>query len=148
MMVTRDIDWAAIGAYRHELGLEGERIVRDEEIRRLKESNRHDLAKLVKNVDRERGEHPGYDIASYSNDGGERFIEVKATSGTLHDPFDMSANELSFLEGHQDATFVYRVSIPNGSSEVKIAILSARTVLAGARTPIEYHAEPKSAQRG
>jgi hypothetical protein len=56
----------------------------------------------------------------------------------------MSANELNFLEGHLGAAFVYRVSIPDGSSEAEIAILNASTVLAAQRSVVEYRVKPKS----
>lgn len=143
-VIRRDIDWVNIGARRHEIGLVGERLVLDEEVRQLTRSNRPDLARLVKNVDRDGAQHPGYDIASYSKDGCKKFIEVKTTDGELGGPFYMSANELNFLEGHLGAAFVYRVSIPDGSSEAEIAILNASTVLAAQRSVVEYRVKPKS----
>jgi hypothetical protein len=145
-IVRRNIDWEAIGARRYELGLVGEHIVLHEETRSLTSDNRPDLAALVKNVDREGCLHPGYDIVSFTKAGQEKFIEVKATSGALGNPFEMSANELAFLESHPDSAYVYRVTIPDNSDQAQIAILNASVVLAGRREVTEYRVDPKSSE--
>jgi len=76
---------AKIGAY-------GEQIVLDMERNNLRESGRADLADRVDWV-ADRGEYPGYDILSFTEDGQKIFIEVKSTVGPGQSVVQITRNE-------------------------------------------------------
>ena len=69
----------------------GELVVLERERQRLLSAGRAGLAAAVKQVSRE-DVTLGYDIHSFEDDGVDRFVEVKSTTGTAH-RFEMSANE-------------------------------------------------------
>jgi len=75
------------------IGDAGERIVLDYEERRLIEAGYSDLADSVRWLADE-GETPGYDILSYNEDGSERWIEVKSTTGNKMSSVEITDNEL------------------------------------------------------
>lgn len=76
------------------IGDRGEALVVELEKRRLINQNRCDLADRIIHVSQE-NDRAGYDILSFDEDGTERQIEVKATTGAnLSQGFYISANEL------------------------------------------------------
>lgn len=81
-----------------ELGLAGERIVYENERRRLIAIGREDLARKVEWSSQERGDGLGFDVMSFDRHGETRFIEVKTTRGGIATPFFMSRNEMGFSE--------------------------------------------------
>lgn len=76
------------------IGDRGEAIVLAMEKQRLTEAERNDLAKKVVHM-ADLDDSAGFDILSFDEDGTERPIEVKATSGkTLDNGFYITANEV------------------------------------------------------
>ncbi len=96
--LARKFDPAARDERNRALGLKGEEHVLKSEIVRLNGIGRTDLADKVKWVSQEEGDGAGYDIRSYSNEGKERFLEVKTTVGHQRTPFYLSRNERDFAE--------------------------------------------------
>ena len=68
------------------MGRAGEERILVHERTTLVMENRRDLAERVGWVSQEDGAGAGYDIASFTPEGRERFIEVKTTSAVLHYP--------------------------------------------------------------
>ncbi len=76
------------------IGDRGEALVLAKEIARLTQAGRPELALRIKHVSQE-DDSAGYDILSFDEDGTERPIEVKATSGgNLARGFYISSNEV------------------------------------------------------
>lgn len=70
----------------------GEKYVYEKEIKKLLDAGKVDLAEKV-DSDKAKDHKNGYDILSYTVDGRELYIEVKATPGPLDTPFYLSRNE-------------------------------------------------------
>ncbi|MFV0387271.1 MAG: DUF3883 domain-containing protein [Pyrinomonadaceae bacterium] len=51
----------------------------------------------------------GYDILSFTDEGNEKFIEVKTTV-QQHNRFELTANELSMAENMGEDYWIYRVT--------------------------------------
>ena len=79
-----------------QLGYNGEEMIFKFEQQRLRQMDRPDLARKVKWISQEEGDGAGYDILSFDQKGGERFLEVKTTVGSQTAPFYLTRNELSF----------------------------------------------------
>lgn len=107
--LIRKFDPAARDARNRNLGKAGEELVFENEIRRLTNSGRADLARKVEWTSQERGDGAGFDIASFEDTGKPRLIEVKTTNGSNLTPFFMSANELSFADERPDAFKLLRI---------------------------------------
>ncbi|MBW3809693.1 DUF3427 domain-containing protein [Aeromonas hydrophila] len=102
------VDWAAREQRNRDLGLAGELLVMAHEQERLREAGRNDLAARVEHVALS-DSAAGYDILSFNLDGGERFIEVKTTTGPASTPFYISENEVMVSRKHQEQFCLYRV---------------------------------------
>lgn len=85
-----------------DLGQAGEAFLLQAEKNRLSACGRHDLASKVRWVSKEDGDGLGYDVFSFSENGTERWLEVKTTNGPLTMPFYLSANERRVSEEHRD----------------------------------------------
>ena len=94
--VARKVDYNEREAANRTLGAAGERAVVDLERHRLESIGREDLARKVRHVAEEDGDGLGYDVLSFSAAGDERFIEVKTTRYSPHQPFFVSRNEVAF----------------------------------------------------
>jgi hypothetical protein len=90
-------------------GKEGEELVIDYERDSLRQQGRPDLADAVRWIAHEDGDGLGYDVLSFSLDGRERYIEVKATALGEGTPFYISSAELDFAESHANRYALYRV---------------------------------------
>jgi hypothetical protein len=90
-------------------GRQGEELVVDYEREWLRQNGRPDLADAVRWVAREDGDWLGYDVLSFYLDGGERYIEVKATALGDATPFYISSAELCFAQHNADRYALYRV---------------------------------------
>lgn len=91
------------------LGERGEEFVLLEEIEKLKNINRHDLASRVEHTSRRLGgDRFGYDIKSFDEHGSEIFIEVKTTIGFKETPFHLTDNQMNSAKNLGDY-FIYRV---------------------------------------
>jgi hypothetical protein len=101
------IDWERVERERRRFGRRGEEVAFESERRRIQADGRD--PNLVRWVARDDELSP-FDILSVDDDGGPRYIEVKATTAAEPDePFEMSAAELRFAIAHRDRHFVYRV---------------------------------------
>ncbi|KZC74987.1 hypothetical protein AYR46_23430 [Sphingobium yanoikuyae] len=107
--LVRKFDAAARDARNRSLGLRGEERAFHAERLRLSTAGREDLARKVRWVAQEDGDGAGYDIRSYSLDGGERLLEVKTTLGHARTPFYLSSNELAFSQERPDAFRLLRI---------------------------------------
>jgi hypothetical protein len=102
-------DYGLIDSKNKKLGLEGELLVLDQEIKTLRGLNLHDLADKVLHVSVVEGDGAGYDIKSYDAEGNVKYIEVKTTKGSAATSFFISPNELEFSKHHKDHYFLYRL---------------------------------------
>jgi hypothetical protein len=91
-----------------ENGRLGEEFVLNYERRTLRRAGRSALADQVQWVSQE-SVSEGYDIKSYDISGEEKWIEVKATTGS-HRVFEMSQNEWNTCCAAGDKYYIYRVS--------------------------------------
>ena len=102
-------DYLAREARNQSLGLAGEEFVVLYERWRLIQRGRERLAKQVEHTSKIRGDGAGYDVMSFEEDGGERFIEVKTTAYAKETPFFINDGELSFANSHELEFRLYRV---------------------------------------
>jgi hypothetical protein len=117
-------DYGLIDSKNKKLGLDGELLVLDQEIRTLRRLNLHDLADKVLHVSVVEGDGAGYDIRSYDEYGNVKYIEVKTTKGLATTSFFISPNELEFSKHHQDSYLLYRLyDFDVGTSKAKVFIL-------------------------
>ncbi len=58
----------------------------------------------------------GYDVLSYNVDGTKKYIEVKATSLSKTNPFDISANEVKTSTKYKEDYWIYRVYYINSEN--------------------------------
>ncbi len=126
------VDWEELNMKRRKTGLKGEEIVVELQRSYLNSVGRSDLADKVSHVSVERGDGLGYDVLSYFPDGGEKYIEVKSTTGSLGSDFYISKGELAFLANNTETAFIYRVSLGNpevSNSSPKLEVKSADAIL-------------------
>ena len=102
-------DYGLIDSKNKKLGLEGELLVLAQEIKRLRDANKPDLAEKVLHVSVVEGDGAGHDLRSFEIDGKPKFIEVKTTKGSALTPFFISPNELKFSEQHPENYHLYRL---------------------------------------
>ncbi len=105
----KNANFADKDARNRQLGLLGERLVLQNEIEKLVDAGRSDLAESIIHVSVVEGDGAGYDIRSFNNDGSVAHIEVKATKGSIRTPFFISANELAFAKAHPASFRLVRV---------------------------------------
>ena len=91
------------------MGDAGEAFVINFERARLIHAGRESLAGNIKHTSKEVGDHEGYDILSFEENGAERLIEVKTTQYGNMTPFFVSRNELATSEKHAAHYQVYRL---------------------------------------
>ncbi len=80
-------NYLEIEARNRSLGLKGEELVLRFEHERLWRTGRKSLANRIEHVSASRGDHLGYDIHSFEEDGRDRLIEVKTTRFGALTPF-------------------------------------------------------------
>ena len=102
-------NYLEIEARNRSLGRAGEQMVMRFEHERLWRAGKKRLADQIEHVAESRGDHLGYDILSFENDGRERLIEVKTTRFGPMTPFFASRNEVNFSEGHDAEYQLYRL---------------------------------------
>ncbi|WP_291571260.1 DUF3883 domain-containing protein [Bradyrhizobium sp.] len=76
---------------------------------KLQRLDRPDLAEKIRWISEEDGDGAGYDILSFDEKGGERFLEVKTTVGSDITPFYITRNELSLSSERPEAFRLCRV---------------------------------------
>ena len=102
------IDWLAREARNASVGRAGELLVMQFERRRLVRLRRRDLSRLVEHVGMD-DEGAGFDILSFDEDGGKRYIEVKSTAYGRETPFFASLNEVEVSRDLAKQYHLYRV---------------------------------------
>jgi len=91
------------------LGRAGEKFVIRFEQARLVWAGHERLAADVEHVSETRGDHMGFDILSFEDDGKERLIEVKTTAFGRHTRFFVTRNELDVSRREAKQYQLYRV---------------------------------------
>jgi hypothetical protein len=91
------------------LGSAGEAFILNYERARLSLAGREALAAKIEHTSKVRGDHEGYDILSFEENGAERLIEVKTTKYGSQTPFFVSRNEVATSERHAVRYQVYRL---------------------------------------
>lgn len=64
-----------------------------------------------------KGDGAGYDVRSFTDEGVEKFIEVKTPNGSKRTPFLLSANEL-YQSGELNEYWLYRLFKTSGTRKV------------------------------
>ncbi|MDB4664170.1 DUF3427 domain-containing protein [bacterium] len=144
--VTRELfrarknpDYAAKDAKNRQLGLEGELLVLEHEINKLKEAGFPDLASKVIHTSVIQGDGAGYDIKSFNEDGSPKYIEVKSTRGSLNTDFYMSPNERRFAEKNAENFYLYRVyDLGNQKGEALFYVLEGDINEQLVATPVNF----------
>lgn len=138
----RKVDWDDINKKRQITGLRGEEIVLSMQRDYLKSIGREDLSDRVCHVSVERGDGLGYDIASFFDDGTDKYIEVKTTKSSINTPFLISKNEMEFLRNNNMNSFIYRLCISNDEDKESIPTLEVFTATEVLNSeniiPVEY----------
>lgn len=91
------------------LGNAGELLVLAYERARLIAAGREALAAKIEHTSLIRGDHEGYDILSFEDNGAERLIEVKTTKYGSETPFYVTKNELATSGRHAQRYQLYRL---------------------------------------
>jgi Domain of unknown function (DUF3883) len=91
------------------LGNAGERFVLQYERARLLHAGHDRLAAKIEHTSLVRGDHEGYDVLSFEENGAERLIEVKTTKYGIETPFYVTRNEVTVSEAHAARYQVYRL---------------------------------------
>jgi hypothetical protein len=103
------VDFNALEARNAQRGLTGERLLVHRERRFLASVGRADLAEKVRHVSIEDGDGLGYDVLSFRPDGVERFLEVKTTVRSEHQPFHVTRNEVDFSDAEPQRFALVRI---------------------------------------
>jgi hypothetical protein len=124
----KGVDYSKQDKSNKKLGLLGEKLVLEYEIKNLEENNRHDLAQKVVHHSVTIGDGLGYDILSFDLNGTKKFIEVKTTKGISKTDFFVTQTELRRSEAETEF-YLYRVynfceKTNSGGLYIKKGILS------------------------
>lgn len=103
----RKLDFNAINQNNSKIGFLGEKIVFENEKRKL--ANLPDLQSRVQHVPQTKGDGLGYDVLSFDKEGNKMYIEVKTTTKDQNSPFFISRNELEFSKTHSGEYWLYRI---------------------------------------
>lgn len=103
----------------------------------LQEKAKNNHLKQPVQVSKSEGDGLGYDIRSYDKNGHEKFIEVKTTTTSYIDGFDMSKNEISFSQEKKQDYEVYRLFNLN-TDNMTVSI----NIYRGPFNGNKYHLEP------
>ena len=121
------------------LGDAGETLILEYEKARLEKAGKDHLARGVEHVSKTLGDHLGYDVRSYEEDGRDRFVEVKTTRYGKRTPFYISSGELRFSKTHSKAYQLYRL-FEFRSDRPKLFTLPGDVERHVALRPINYRA--------
>jgi len=124
------------------LGLLGEELVVQQEIKSLRNAGRNDLADKVVHVSVIEGDGAGYDIKSFTVDGQIKFIEVKSTKGTASAAFFISPNEVEFSRKNAKNFYLYRLyDVDSTNRSAKVYVLSGDLNTSLELRPTQFIAE-------
>jgi hypothetical protein len=96
-------------ARNHSLGRAGEEFILRFEHERLWRAGKRNLADRIEHVVQTQGEHLGYDILSFEENGRERLVEVKTTRFGALTPFFATRNEVEVSENRNPEYQLYRL---------------------------------------
>lgn len=119
-----------------EIGRLGEIIVMSEEIKKLKQLGRDDLAKKVKQVSL-KDDSLGFDILSFNEEGKEIHIEVKATVSNP-DKVDFYISDNEFQVAQKDDSYAIYLIYNVDTKYPKIHILDKTVLNPQNMTPVNY----------
>ena len=91
------------------MGDAGELFAINYEGARLISAGLDNLAGRIEHTAKVKGDHEGYDILSFEENGAERLIEVKTTKYSVETPFFVSRNEARTSEIQASQYHVYRL---------------------------------------
>lgn len=117
----------------------GEKYVYEREVRKLMEAKREDLAESV-NAEIAKDHNNGYDILSYTENGEELHIEVKATTETLDTPFYISKNEWDKANEFKEQGKLYELHRVYNVGKDNIEVKIYRDIQAFKREEVLYKA--------
>lgn len=100
-----DIEYERLKQAQKDLGDKGEALVKLNEILYLKSINRNEEADKVIIVK----DGKGYDVLSFDDEGNEKYIEVKTTTGSKYSTFYLSQNEFDFMKFNKGKYVIYRI---------------------------------------
>jgi hypothetical protein len=100
-----DKDFEKEATEKKEIGNAGEELVKQREIAFLNSKKMFEEALRVEIVK----DGKGYDVFSFDEDGNEKYIEVKTTTGNVLTPFYLSDNEFDFMKQNVGNYFIYRL---------------------------------------
>lgn len=123
------------------LGLAGEKLIMEYEHERLWRAGHRELADRIEHVSVTKGDHLGYDVLSFEEDGKERLIEVKTTQFGQMTPFFASPNEVKVSNDHSDSYHLYRVF--SFSRNAKLFSLEGALASTCELTPAAFRAVPR-----
>ena len=86
----------------------------------------------------------GYDVLSFNEDGSERHIEVKTTSGARDKPFDLTYTELAYSIKYPEKFMLYRLyNFDDDTGTEDYYIIEGDLLKACDLIPTAYKARPK-----
>ena len=134
-------NYLEIEARNRSLGLAGEEMVMKFEHERLWRAGKRALAGRLEHVSVSKGDHLGYDIHSFEEDGRDRLIEVKTTRFGALTPFFVSRNEIGVSVARKDEYQLYRVF--KFTQQPKLFVLGGALSRTCELEPINYTALPR-----
>jgi hypothetical protein len=138
-------DYATKDAKNRQLGLDGELLVLEYERARLIGLGLTDLSEKIIHTSVIEGDGAGYDIQSFNEEGSPRYIEVKATRGSLNTDFYMSPNEIKFAKQHSANFVLYRVfDMHKKNGDPKFYSIKGDIMKHYEATPVNYRMSYKS----
>ena len=142
------IDWAKRDELNRNLGLAGEKLIFEREIKRLTDLGLNELAQRVEHV-AITSDGDGYDILSFDKSGVEKYIEVKTTKQPKGTPFFISRNELDVSKEKNDQYWIYRIyGLKDSSIEVNFYALPGPVDKHFELISESYKASPKRTVEG
>lgn len=96
-------------AQNRSLGAAGELFTLNYERARLIHLGKESLAARIEHTSKVRGDHEGYDILSFEENGAERLVEVKTTKYGAETPFFVTRHEVTTSERLAPHYHVYRL---------------------------------------
>jgi|GEM_PF-3576981 len=125
------------------LGEAGEKVIIWREKKFLIQSGRKDLADLVEQVSKTKGDHIGYDVLSFDLVGDEKWIEVKTTKGIQTTRFHISENQISTSERNPDNYQLHRLfDFDVTTLKTKLYVLNGNLRTQLSLVPTKYLASP------
>jgi len=131
------------------LGLLGEELVLQREIKTLRDAGRDDLAEKVVHVSVVEGDGAGHDIKSFTIDGQIKFIEVKSTKGTASSAFFITPNEVEFSRKNAKNFYLYRLyDLDSDTRSAKVYVLYGDLTNSLELRPTQFIAEIAGSTHG